>query len=206
MKLKFKKKHFRVAIFGSARTDKTNESYCKVFQLAKLLGKEGIDVVTGGGPGTMEAASAGHKKGRKHNGSHTFGLLIHLPREQRANRHLDIKSEFTKFSERLQRFMELSSAVVVAPGGIGTTLEFFYALQLVQVKKVTQVPIILIGEQWKALVNWMKNYPVKKRFISKNDLDSLFYVKSVKQAHELIMKTKHLKERREKNIFNKLRK
>src|SRR3990167_4061590 len=124
-KLKIEKEHFRVAIFGSARVNQKDENYRLVFQLAKLLGSEGIDIVTGGGPGTMEAANAGHKLDI----SHSYGLLIKLPREQRANAHLDVKKEFTKFSERLHEFMKLSNAVVVAPGGIGTTLEFFYTLQ-----------------------------------------------------------------------------
>lgn len=202
---KKQREHFRVAIFGSARTDKGNESYRRVFELAKLLGKEHIDIVTGGGPGTMAAASAGHKIGDKRAISKTYGLLIKLPKEQRANRHLDIRKEFTKFSERLHNFMILSDVAVVSPGGVGTILEFFYTLQLVQTRKVKQMPIIMIGNQWEPLIKWMRNYPMKRGFMSKTDLNSIFYVKSVQQAFNLILRTKKLKEKGVKNIFKKLR-
>ena len=205
-KLKIEKEHFRVAIFGSARVGKKDENYRLVFQLAKLLGSEGIDIVTGGGPGTMEAANAGHKVGDKLNISHSYGLLIKLPKEQRANAHLDVKKEFTKFSERLHEFMKLSNAVVVAPGGVGTTLEFFYTLQLVQVRHVKDIPIILIGWQWKKLIEWLKENPVKQGYISLNELDSIYYVKTVDDAFLLIKKARELIENKEKNIFPRLRK
>ena len=120
-----------------------------------MLGEKGIDVVTGGGPGLMQAASAGHNAGMKNSKkeSHSIGLLIKLPKEQKTAEFLNIKNEFQRFSNRLDRFMELSNIFVVAPGGIGTTLEFFYTLQLIQVKQTCNVPVILLGNIGKLLGN-----------------------------------------------------
>ena len=118
---------FRVAIFGSARIKENDSRYKQIYTLAKMIAAEGFDVVTGGGPGIMEAANKGHKDGRKKGKIvHSFGLNIVLPKEQTANKHLDIKKDFERFSERLDYFMYLSNVVVVAPGGVGTLLEFFY--------------------------------------------------------------------------------
>ena len=199
------KESFRVAIFGSARTKKKDNSYMKVYNLAKLLGREGIDVVTGGGPGTMEAANSGHREGDVNMLSRSLGLLIRLPKEQIANIHLDIKKEFVQFSDRLRRFMELSNVVVVSPGGVGTTLEFFYALQLIQVHYVHNVPIILIGKQWEPLIRWLRKEVLARRFISKHDLDSLFPVKSIHSAFKIILKTREIQETANHNFFKKLR-
>ena len=124
--------HFRVTIFGSARLKSDDPRYKQIQSLAKMVAKEGFDVVTGGGAGIMEAANKGHKEGRKGNKDiHSFGLNIKLPMEQVANKHLDIKKDFERFSNRLDYFMYLSNIVVVAPGGIGTLLELYYTWQLV---------------------------------------------------------------------------
>ena len=103
----------------------------------------------------MQAASAGHNAGMKNSKkeSHSIGLLIKLPKEQKTAEFLNIKNEFQRFSNRLDRFMELSNIFVVAPGGIGTTLEFFYTLQLIQVKQTCNVPVILLGNIGKLLGN-----------------------------------------------------
>ena len=99
-----KKNHFRVAIYGSARVKKNDKTYKMIYELAKMIGKENIDIVTGGGPGLMEAATDGHRAGNKKMGAHSFGLLIKLPARQKANKHLDIKKEFD-----IKRLREIKS-------------------------------------------------------------------------------------------------
>lgn len=178
--------HFRAAIFGSARIKDGDPAYQEVYLLAHRLAELGIDVVTGGGPGLMEAANRGHKVGRK-NGSkaHSVGLNILLPKEQQANRFLDIKREFDIFSKRLDAFMLLSHVIVVAPGGVGTMLEFFYAWQLMQVKHACQMPIILMGEMWRGLLQWIRENPLKMKLLDKEDLNTLLCVHSWQKAAEL---------------------
>lgn len=122
----FGRKHFRVAIFGSARIKKGDPIYELVYTLAKMISKSGMDIVTGGGPGLMNAASEGHHAGQKGNKLHSIGLRINLPKEDKQATHLDVKKEFHRFSNRLDNFMRLSNIVVVASGGVGTLLELFY--------------------------------------------------------------------------------
>ena len=105
------KEEFRVSIFGSARIKKNNPTYKQVYTLAKMIASENIDIVTGGGPGLMNAANAGHKAGRKNNNIHSIGLSIILPEEKKANINLDIEENFDHFSERLDRFMLLSNEI-----------------------------------------------------------------------------------------------
>lgn len=183
-----KKRDFRVTIFGSSRMKNKDPEYKQVYQLAKMVGHKGIDLVTGGGAGIMEAASSGHKDGSHKTKAHTIGLNIKLPHEQRINDYVDIKKEFTRFSERLDNFMLLSNAIVVAHGGIGTTLELFYAWQLMQVKHICHIPIILLGKQWKGLIKWLKNEPLRRGFFSKEDLELLFVVKNSEEAMKIIDK------------------
>ncbi len=188
------KQHFRVAIFGSARIKENSKYYKEIHHLAKMLGQRGIDVVTGGGPGIMRAANEGHQEGRKNtpnnNNTKSFGLTIRLPKEQKDNRHFDMKKDFKVFSRRLDYFVELSNAVVVAPGGVGTLLEFLYTWQLVQVEHIYDIPIIMIGEQWKPLLEWIRMGPMKHKLIGPRDIDSIFYVKNAKEAMKIIDKAR----------------
>ncbi len=179
-------KHFRVAIFGSARITENEPAYWEVYKLARLIAAENIDVVTGGGPGIMQAACMGHKDGRITEEAHAIGLNINIPLDQKPNRHLDIKKEFDRFSGRLDTFMVLSDAVVVAPGGIGTLLEFAYTWQLVQVKQICNIPIILLGEMWNEFVEWVEKHPLRREFISKKDLTHLFLAKDYLEAFKII--------------------
>jgi len=178
--------HFRVAIFGSARIKKADPRYKQIQGLARMIASEGIDVVTGGGPGIMEAANKGHREGRGKKKIHSFGLNIMLPKEQSANKHLDIKKDFIRFSERLDYFMYLSNVVVVAPGGIGTILELFYTWQLIQVKHICNIPIILLGDMWEPLIEWVKKYPLEKKFMKPEDMGHIFIAKSTKDAMSMI--------------------
>ncbi|MBT3836494.1 LOG family protein [Candidatus Woesearchaeota archaeon] len=189
-KHKINKNHFRVAIFGSARLKKNDSRYKLVHNLAKAIAKENMDVVSGGGPGLMDAASKGHHAGRGKEDIHSVGLTIKLPMEQVDGYHLDIKEDFDRFSGRLDKFMKLSNVVVVAPGGVGTALEFFYTWQLIQVKHICNTPIILLGPMWDGLIKWLKTQPVKKGLISKGDLESIFCVKTVAQAMKIIKQSK----------------
>jgi len=182
------KKHFRVAIFGSARIKVHAPAYEEVYKLAHMLGAENIDVVTGGGPGIMQAASKGHCDGRDCEETHSIGLNIDIPSEQKPNRYLDIKKDFHRFSKRLDTFMVLSNAVVVAPGGVGTLLEFAYAWQLVQVKHICNIPIILLGDMWKEFIKWIEKFPLKRNFIGKKDLHMIFEAKDSFEAFRIIKK------------------
>lgn len=178
--------HFRVAIFGSARIQKDDEIYKQVFKLAKSIGKQKFDIVTGGGPGLMEAANAGHQAGDTNHTSDSIGLLIKLPWEAKANGHLEMKKKFNKFSNRLDHFMALSRAIVVVPGGIGTALELFYTWQLIQVKHIPKMPIILVGKMWEELIKWVKKNPLKQGLISPGDLDVIHIAKDEKAAMRMI--------------------
>ncbi len=179
-------KDFHVTIFGSARIKKGDKEYEDVYNLAKIIGERGISLVTGGGPGVMRAANTGHIAGSQKTKAYTVGLGISLPHEQRIDPYVDIKKKFTRFSERLDKFMLLSNVIVVAPGGIGTMLELFFAWQLMQVKHISGIPIILLGEQWKGLLQWLRKTPLKRRFFSKEDLKLLFYAKNYNEAMEII--------------------
>ena len=197
--------HFRVTIFGSARIKRNDKNYRMIFDLAEKIGEMNLDIVTGGGPGIMEAANRGHNKGNKSH-AHSFGLLIKLPREQMANESLNVKKDFHRFSKRLDEFMRLSNVVVVAPGGIGTLLELVYTWQLLQVNHMDHIPVILIGEQWKRLIDWMKKNLLRHRYIKAKDLDLVFPVKDNKGAMEIIEESLQLYLKGHKNICKKIRK
>jgi uncharacterized protein (TIGR00730 family) len=183
-----KRKDFRVAIFGSARLKKDDKVYQQVFDLAREVGKHKIDIVTGGGPGLMEAGNAGHEAGDKDHKSDSIGLVIKLPWESSGNEHLEIEKSFDTFSKRLDTFMALSGAAVIVPGGIGTCLELFFTWQLLQVKHMEPIPIIVVGKMWEKLIDWVKEYPIKEGLISEKDMDFIHIVKNNKEAMEIIMK------------------
>lgn len=181
-----KKSEFRIAIFGSARVKKQDRTYKLVFQLAKMIGSRNLDIVTGGGPGLMEAANTGHMAGNTKHTAHSLGLLIKLAREKGRKPNLNIKKDFDRFSSRLDTFMSLSNAVVVAPGGLGTLLELFYTWQLVQVKQICNIPIILLGDHYKELISWVRRGPLKNRYLDKEDLHPIFFAKNPEQAMKII--------------------
>lgn len=182
---------FRVVIFGSARLKAGDSVYEQVRRLARLLGREGMDVVTGGGPGLMEAANLGHREGREHplsmdGSSKSYGLNIKLPFEEAANPHVDIKREFDRFSERLDYFMHLANAVVVAPGGVGTLLELAYTWQLMQVEHISNIPIVLLGDMWADFLRWVRHWPLEQQLINPEDYEMLFLVKTCDEAFEVV--------------------
>jgi len=181
-----RKDEFRVTIFGSARVKKGNRLYEDIYSLGKTLAQRGIDIVTGGGPGLMAAASNGHKEGRKNNHAHAIGLEIELPNAQKTNEGVDVMRKFQRFSNRLDNFMLLSNIIVVTPGGVGTLLELFYSWQLVQKNKIATIPIIILGEDYKGLIKWLKEYQIKRKYFDRKDLDLLYYCKNAKEIMKII--------------------
>ena len=177
--------YFRVSIFGSARIKTNTIEYAQVYELAKKLAQNKADIVTGGGPGLMEAANAGAKDGVSKTKS--FGLHIDLPFETTPNDHLDITYHHKKFSSRLDEFMRISHAVIVTPGGIGTILELLYTWQLIQVSHISERPVILLGEMWNGLLNWMESEPLKKHLIDKSDFKNIIIVQNVDEAIKLLI-------------------
>jgi len=187
-----KKEEFRVTIFGSSVVKPTSKEYKQAYRLAREIGKRNIDVVTGGGPGIMEAASKGHHKGRRNTRTQTIGLNIHLPTEQKPNKSLDIIHEFKQFSNRLDSFMKISSIFVFANGGVGTLLEFFYTWQLIQTKKIRDTPLILMGSMWPKLIAAFKKSLLKRGYFKQVDMGNLHIVKTYKEAIKIIDAAHHL--------------
>ena len=195
------KTDFRVSIFGSARIHPGEENYNLISDLSYKLGLEDITLITGGGAGLMEAASLGHKKARKTLNRQddpiiNIGLNIKLPFEEYASLHLDIKKQFERFSERLEYFMQLSNAVIVSVGGIGTLLEFFFSWQLIQVKHISEFPIILYApdNRYQELMNWITEWLLTYNLINVNDLDYIYIVKDVEQVLSILKEFKQTKE------------
>lgn len=146
-------KRFRVTVFGSARTDPDHWVYDEVRQMCAGLSAMGCDIVTGGGPGLMEAANKGACEGDPDKASESFGIRIHLPFEQNVNPFVEQAFEHETFFTRLHQFVLMSDAYIVAPGGIGTLLESAMIWQLLQVRQL-DVPLVFAGPMWKGLVEW----------------------------------------------------
>jgi uncharacterized protein (TIGR00730 family) len=177
-----------VSIFGSARTKPDSEEYGLAERIGSALAEAGYAVITGGGPGIMEAANRGAVKA----GGISVGLGIELPFEQSLNDYVDIGIEFRYFFVRKTMFVKYSQAFVVLPGGFGTLDELFEAITLVQTKKITRFPIVLVGTAfWGGLFDWVKNQMLPAGKISQEDLDLVHLtddpnevVEIVKRAHE----------------------
>ena len=179
--------YFRVVIFGSARIRPQDKTYHMVYRIARALAERGIDIVTGGGPGLMEAANRGVIDITTRE-SRSYGLPIDLPSIQEpANKHLDIKSSHRRFSSRLDEFMRLSNAVIVAPGGIGTMLELMYVWQLLQVGITNDRPVLLLGRDiWEGLITWMHDELLTHGYISPQDFRWIRLVDSEQEVIQLI--------------------
>jgi len=173
----------RVAIFGSARTRKSNKYYRMAEKLAGELVKHGFAVVTGGGPGIMEAANRGAAKA----GGTSVGLNIELPHEQKPNKYANVMLHFHYFFCRKVMFVKDCLGFVVFPGGFGTLDELAEALTLIQTGRIRQFPVVLVGSKyWSGFIRWLKGTMLKEGNISKEDLD-IFRVKdSVKDIIEAI--------------------
>lgn len=148
-----KRERYRVAIFGSARAKPGSHVYEEVKRAAAALSALGCDIVTGGGPGLMQAANEGAMSAGKPERS--LGIRVDLPFEQEVNPFVEQAFEHKTFFSRLQHFVIASDVFVVVPGGIGTVLEMFMIWQLLQVRHVDNVPLILVGPMWEGLVDWV---------------------------------------------------
>ncbi len=149
---------YRVAIFGSARAQPGSKVYDDVKELARYLAARGCDIVTGGGPGLMQAANEGENLGDPQNHTRSIGIRIELPFEQGANPFVEKLYTHRSFYSRLAQFMRLSSAFVIVGGGIGTTLEALMVWQLLQVRHIEGVPLIFVGPMWRDLVGWARHH------------------------------------------------
>ena len=159
-----------VTIFGSARAKPEDEVYQKAELIATRLAENGFAVITGGGPGVMEAAN----KGAALAGGQSVGLNIQLPFEQYPNPYSNLNLSFRYFFVRKVLFVRYAVAYVILPGGFGTMDEFFEAVTLIQTKKIKPFPVILVGtDYWKGLLDWIKGTVLKQGIISSDDLDIL---------------------------------
>ena len=168
-----------VSVFGSARTKKDDPMYGKGVELGIALVKAGYAVITGGGPGVMEAANKGAVKA----GGVSVGLGIELPFEQGMNNWVDIGINFRYFFVRKTMFVKYAQGFIVLPGGFGTMDELFEAITLAQTGKVTSFPIVLIGKDyWGGLVDWLRNTMLADGKIAQKDLDMIHLTDSVSEA------------------------
>jgi len=182
-------KYFRVTIFGSSRIQPGDEIYDEVRHLARDLSAMGCDIVTGGGPGLMQAANEGAKLGDPDNLTRSFGLPIELPRrEEEPNPFVEKIYRHRTFFTRLHHFVRLSSAFIVVRGGIGTLLETSLVWQLCQVKHVDDVPLVFIGDMWKELVEWAQRNMLSSdpQLAAPMDLEIAHCVPNVHEACALI--------------------
>jgi uncharacterized protein (TIGR00730 family) len=177
-----------VSIFGSARTHHNNKFYKLAEEIAFRLTQKGYGVITGGGPGIMEAANKGAKRGR----GKSVGINIDLPFEQKPNAYIDADKliTFDHFFVRKVMFMKYAQGFIVLPGGFGTFDELFEAITLIQTRKIGKFPIILVGKKyWKGLLDWVKDEMLEEEGnISPEDLDLFIVVDTAKEAVDAIVK------------------
>jgi uncharacterized protein (TIGR00730 family) len=168
-----------VSVFGSARSKPTDPDYLLTVEVSKLLGENGYGIITGGGPGIMEAGN----KGAQQAGAHSVGLNIELPFEQEYNPYIDkdLLIEFDYFFVRKVMFVKYAQGFVVMPGGFGTLDELFEALTLIQTRKIDRFPVVLVDSSyWKGCLEWIQNTLLERKYISPDDLD-LFYLADTPQ-------------------------
>lgn len=175
-----------VSIFGSARSLPGSPAYRAAERIARLLAENGFHVISGGGPGVMEAANKGAAEG----GGKSVGLHIHLPKEQAPNDYANIRLDFKYFFIRKVMFVKYAVAYVILPGGFGTLDELFEALTLIQTKRIKSFPVILFDSSyWKGLLAWIKSTMLKEKTIAKEDLDLLQVVDTPEEAVGIIKRT-----------------
>lgn len=172
-----------VSIFGSSKLGPGNKYYDEAVTLARLLADDGFAIITGGGPGIMEGANKGAKKGK----ASSVGLNIAIPTEQVPNRYQDISLTFRYFFIRKLMFIKYAIAYIIFPGGFGTMDELFEALTLAQTKRIESFPIILYGSKyWKGLIDWMKNTLVSNGTVRKEDFALISLVDTPEEVCFLI--------------------
>ncbi len=186
--------HPAVSIFGSSVLREDSPYYKLAREIARKLSNSGFAVITGGGPGIMEAANWGAQEGI----SKSVGLNIEIPHEQKPNRYQDISLSFRYFFARKVMFVKYASAFVIMPGGFGTLDELFEALTLIQTKKIFEFPVILVGSEfWGGLVDWILSSPIRVGTLSKEDLnyfsltdDPDEVVRIIKEGYEKVRRSR----------------
>jgi uncharacterized protein (TIGR00730 family) len=172
-----------VTIFGSARTKEDDPYYEKARQLAGLIAREGFAVITGGGPGIMEAANRGAHEA----GGLSIGCNIELPHEQSVNPYVDLAVEFRYFFARKVMFVKYADAFAIFPGGFGTLDELFESLTLIQTGKIRHFPVVLVGKSyWAGLIAWLKSEPLAHGAIQAEDLELLTATDDMEEACRLL--------------------
>lgn len=172
-----------VTVFGSARTPQEDPSYRLMRDIGAALGRAGYAVITGGGPGLMEAAN----RGARDAGAMSVGCNIELPREQRVNDYLDIALRFRHFFARKVMFVRYASAFVIGPGGFGTLDELFEALTLIQTSTIQHFPVILVGEHdWNGLLEWLRTVALAARRIDPADLAEIRIAHAPAEVVEIV--------------------
>lgn len=175
-----------VTIWGSARAKEGTPHYRLTHKVAKAISDAGFSVITGGGPGLMEAANRGSQEGR----GQTIGLNIKIPEEQIANRYLDLSLTFDYFFVRKVMFVKYASAFVIMPGGFGTMDELFEALTLIQTEKARLFPVILMGKSyWKGLVDWLNDQVVAHGYLNPQDMKLFTVTDDPKEAVRIIRRS-----------------
>ena len=173
-----------VSIFGSARTELSNKYYHSAVRTAELIGKAGFAIITGGGPGIMEAANQGARRA----GALSIGCNIELPFEQKINPYVDRAMTFRYFFVRKTMFIKYSEAFITFPGGFGTLDELMGALTLIQTKKITHFPVILFGsEYWGGLMTWLRDQVVAANNISREDVESIRIVDEPERVRDIVL-------------------
>ena len=184
-----------VSMFGSARTALSDRYYEAAVRTAELLGRAGFAIITGGGPGIMEASN----KGARQAGALSIGCNIQLPFEQELNLFVDKAMTFRYFFVRKTMFVKYSEAFVTFPGGFGTLDELFGALVLIQTKKISNFPVILFGsEYWAGLIDWLRKRVLDANNISQEDVDSIHIVDEPEQVRDIVVEYHQNAERAEK--------
>lgn len=174
-----------VSIFGSARCQRNDPVYEKAFKLSKLLGKNGFNVITGGGGGVMEAANRGAKEA----GAKSVGINIELPFEQKPNPYTNVKLSFRYFFVRKVMFLKYAMAYIIMPGGFGTLDECFEAITLIQTKKLKPFPVILVDSAyWKGLIDWVQSTLLPMSRISKEDMGIIKIIDEPEEVVDYIKK------------------
>ena len=182
-----------VSIFGSARTPPEHPRYEQARALARHLGEQGYAIITGGGPGIMEAAN----RGARDAGVPSVGLGIELPHEQGMNEYVDLPLNFHYFFTRKVMFVRYASGFVVFPGGFGTMDEMFEAATLRQTQKIRYFPIVLVGsEYWSGLVEFLRNQMLGDGYIAPEDIDSLGVCDDLDRVIEIVEDVEHRRPRR----------
>lgn len=172
-----------VSIFGSARVPADHPYYRLTEEIARQLSDAGFSVISGGGPGVMEAANKGAFFGR----SLSVGLNIQLPHEQISNQYQDVSQTFRHFFARKVMFVKFASAYVVVPGGFGTMDELMEAMTLVQTQKIRRIPIILVQQSyWRGLIDWMRDRMISEGMIDAADMDLIKVIDEPKEVVEAI--------------------